>query len=290
MKRLLFILSLCVSTLSFAQQTYTINGESLQLDTEVEGTLDLLWASVDGQFRYFVKTGDNTVTELKNTKNDDNKYQNEYQATLTDLTGMNASKTKFTLFSLKQFVNKYNASEDDTYTANDSKAKLKTRLSFFGGLTNNPFVENPDNENALFFGTELEIVQDKAQPKHAGFVNLRYIAENDNLQYSATQLALGYRFRFINQDNFNVYAQTKFATLTNVNATYIVENPENPGTFVENKISNTEFDAPLIFGLGADFKVGNGYITLVFDSLFAAFSDNEGNFPTDVALGYKFNL
>lgn len=290
MKRLLFILSLCISTLSFAQQTYSINGESLKLDTEVEGTLDLLWTSVDGQFRYFIKTEDNVVTELKNTKGNNNKYQNEYQTTLTNLTDMDASKTKFTLFGLKQFVNKYNASVDDTYTANDSKPKLKTRLSVFGGLTNNPFVNNPDNENSLFFGTELEIVQDKAQPKHAGFVNLRYIAENDNLQYSATQLALGYRFRFINQDNFNVYAQTKFATLTNVNATYIVENPENPGNLIENEVSNTEFDAPLIFGLGADFKVGNGYITLIFDSLFAAFIDNEDNFPTDVALGYKFNL
>ena len=187
---------------------------------------------------------------------------------------------------MKQFINKYNTSVDDTYTANDSKPKLKTRLSVFGGLTNNPFVNNPDNENSLFFGTELEIVQDKAQPKHAGFVNLRYIAENDNLQYSATQLALGYRFRFVNQDNFNVYAQTKFATLTNVNATYIVENPENPGNLIENEVSNTEFDAPLIFGLGADFKVGNGYITLIFDSLFAAFIDNEDNFPMDAYLYY----
>ena len=290
MKRLFFILSLCFASINFAQQTYTVNNESLALNTEVEGTLDLLWNTFDGQFRYFVKTEDNTITELKNTKNSDNNYQNEYRKMLSDLTSMDASKTKFTLFSLKQFVNKYNTAQDETFVANDTKPKLKTRLGVFGGLTNNPFTSNPDNENALFFGTELEIVQDKEQPKHAGFINFRYITESENFKYSAAQLALGYRFRFINQDNFNVYGQTKFATLTMVDATFVVEDPENPGNFVTNKVSNTEFDAPLIFGIGADFKVGNGYITLVFDSLFAAFIKSGNNFPTDVALGYKFDL
>ncbi|MBB3124057.1 hypothetical protein FHS04_001566 [Mesoflavibacter sabulilitoris] len=290
MKRLLFILSLCVSTLSFAQQTYSVNGESLKLDTEVEGTLDLLWTSVDGQFRYFVKTEDKTITELKNTKNENNKYQNEYQATLADLTDMDASKTKFTLFDLKQFINKYNVSQDETYVSTEQKVKFKTRLGVFGGLTNNPFTSNPENESAVFFGTELELVQDKPQPKHAGFVNFRYTSKTDNFDYKAAQLALGYRFRFVNTNGFNMYAQTKFATLTKVDASFVIENPENPGTFVTNEVSNTEFDAPLIFGLGADFKVGNGYITFIYDSLFAAFIENGDHFSTDFALGYKFNL
>ena len=290
MKHLILLLSLCFASLSIAQQSYTINNETLELNTEVDGTLDLLWNSFDGQFRYFVKDANNKITELKNTKGTDNKYQNEYQATLTDLTGMNASKTKFTLFSLKQFINKYNVSQDETYVSTEQKVKFKTRLGVFGGLTNNPFTSNPENESAVFFGTELELVQDKSQPKHAGFVNFRYTSKTDNFDYKAAQLALGYRFRFVNTNGFNIYAQTKFATLTKVDASFVIENPENPGTFVTNEVSNTEFDAPLIFGLGADFKVGNGYITFIYDSLFAAFIENGDHFSTDFALGYKFNL
>jgi len=47
----------------------------------------------------------------------------------------------------------------------------------------------------------------------------------------------------------------------------------------------------LIFGLGADFKIcDSSYITFVYDSIFALLRDNEGNFPIDFAVGYKFNL
>ena len=50
-------------------------------------------------------------------------------------------------------------------------------------------------------------------------------------------------------------------------------------------------DAPIILGLGADIKLGNGYITLSANELFALINfDNQGNTPVDLRLGYKFNL
>ncbi|MCB0388348.1 MAG: hypothetical protein KDD23_06600, partial [Winogradskyella sp.] len=80
MKKLIFILCLSFSFVSLkAQETYTVNGETLELKTEVEGNLDLLWNIIDGQYRYFVRTEDGSIKELVNTKNPDTKkYQKEY--------------------------------------------------------------------------------------------------------------------------------------------------------------------------------------------------------------------
>ncbi len=290
MKKLAFLLALTISTYSFAQNTYTVNNETLALKTEVEGTLDLLWNIIDNQYRYFIKTEDNTLTELINIKGSNNKYNNAYQTTLSNLTGLDTSKTKLTLYSLKQFINEYNASKNSNYSYDSSKPKLSFRLGLFGGLTNNPFVFNPQNDKVAFFGAELELFEETVQPKHAGFLNIRSSRDSGPLNYSATQLSLGYRFRFINKAFFNVYGQTKFASLIFSNSTLSIEDSTNPGTFITSEQSNTAFDIPLAFGLGADFKVGNGYITFVADNLFAAFVSSTDNFPLDLALGYKFNL
>ena len=48
MKHLILLLSLCFASLCIAQQSYTIKNETLELNTEVDGTLDLLWNSFDG--------------------------------------------------------------------------------------------------------------------------------------------------------------------------------------------------------------------------------------------------
>ena len=60
---------------------------------------------------------------------------------------------------------------------------------------------------------------------------------------------------------------------------------------VTENISDTAFDAPFIFGIGADFKItDNSYIFIGYNQLFAAFLDNQGNFSTDITLGYKLSL
>jgi len=142
----------------------------------------------------------------------------------------------------------------------------------------------------LFFGAEFEFVSDKKTPRHAGFASVRYTTDKDEFQYSSNQIALGYRFRFLQSENINVYAQTKFATYTISESTTTYVDSDDPGVLISSKDSGSAFDAPFIFGLGADIKLGNGYVTLVYDSLFAAFVDNQDNFPVDFAIGYKFNL
>lgn len=293
MKKLVLIL-ICMasSSFAFAQQTYTVNNETLELKTEVEGTLDLLWNTFDGTYRYFIKKADDSIIELKNTKGSDNKFQNDYQTTLSSLTNTDASQVKLTTYSLKQFINNYNAQADPNYIISDSRSKLKLRLGVFGGLTNNPFVENPNNETVPFFGSELEVVSDNMSSRHAGFLSVKYGTESDAFKYSATQIALGYRFRFVNSAGFNLYGQTKFATFTfsKITVATSASAEGEPVSIQTEEVSSSAFDTPLIFGLGADIKVGNGYLSLVYDSLFAVFIDNEGNFPMDFAVGYKFNL
>lgn len=291
MKKFILLFSLfAISSYTFAQETYTFENETLELKTEAEGALDLLWNTFDGDFRYFIKTKDEQLVELKNTKDANNKYKDDYKIVLKDLTAMDASDVNLTTYSIKVFIDEYNNSKDSNYVSKESNTKAKLRLGAFGGITNNPFNINPNNEKVLLFGTELEIVSSNLDSKHGGFLNVRYTSDNDDFQYSATQVSLGYRYRFINKSNFNIYAQTKFATFTSSKITATIIDPTDVTNSITFEESSSSFDAPFIFGLGADIKLGNGYITLIYDSLFAVLIDNEGNFPVDFSIGYKFNL
>ena len=286
MKKIICILCLLLSFSALrAQESYTVAGETLELKTEVEGKLDLLWNIFDGRYRYFVRTEDNTITELKNTKQDRN-YQEEYKSVLSDLTnGTPTKKLNLTLFSLKEFIDNYNASVDDTYQSTATRSKMLFRLGVFGGITNSPFISNPDNVKSTLFGGELEIVEAKLISRHAVFMQLKHVLEHDDLPYTTTELSLGYRFRFINKESFSLYGNVKFATLNFSKATI-----SNSGDMLE-EFDETAFDVPFIFGVGADIRVTKGsYITLAYNELFALFIDNQGNFSTDFSIGYKFNL
>ena len=272
--------------LNYSQETYTVNGETLELKTEIDGKLDLLWNVIDGKYRYFVKTEDGTITELKNTKDDNNDYQEEYKSTLSSLTNGNSTdKLKLTLYSLRNYIDSYNASVDTSYTSTSTESNVQFRLGFSGGITNNPFVGNPDNTKTPLIGAELEIYEANVLPRHSGFLQARHAFENDDFKYSTSELSLGYRFRFINKERFSIYGQVKLATINFSNFTFLDEND------MEVDSNETSFDIPFIFGVGSDIKVGNNsYITIIYGELFALLLDNQGNFSTDIAIGYKFNL
>ncbi len=289
MKRIsLILLLISISFSAFSQKDYTVNGKTYNLKTEVEGSLNLIWNIVDGNYRYFVEN-DNKIEELVNTKNTSGSYQEEYITSLKQFTGstdINAKSVKLTLPSLRNFINGYNATQDENYSFSEKKLKLNTRLGLFGGITNNPFVENPDNSTTPLFGAELELYDDDKAKRHAAFLQLTHVLENDDVNYSATELALGYRFRFIYSKKFNLHANLKLVTLSFSNST---TTPEEGGEPIDK--SATSFDAPVIFGLGADIKISeNGFITLYYNELFALSLDNQGNFSTNLAIGYKFNL
>lgn len=290
MKKIICILCLILSV-SFlqAQESYTINGETLELKTEVDGQLDLLWNIIDGKYRYFVRTEDNTITELKNTKVD-RKFQEEYKTLLEELTNntMPTKRLNLTLFSLKEFIDSYNVSADSDYETNVSRSKLQFRLGVFGGMTNSPFVNNPNNEKTPLFGAELEVLETNRISRHAVFMQLKHVVEQDDINYSTTELSLGYRFRVINKEKFSLYANVKFATLNFANSTVVTD---NGGVITTEEFNETAFDVPFIFGVGADINITkNSFITLAYNELFALLLDNQGNFSTDFSIGYKFKL
>jgi hypothetical protein len=287
MKKILFVLLFCCAfQFSFSQNTYRINGEQLELITEVDGKLDLLWNTFNGEYRYFARTETGKLIELKNTKGSDNKYQEEYKTVLSDLTnGLPTEKLKLTVYDLKKYIDNYNTSVDSSYISVQKESKVKFRLGFSGGVTNNPFVGNPENIITPLIGAELEAFEETNLPRHSGFLQARHAFESDEFQFSTTEFSLGYRYRFINISAFSIYGQVKVATLNFTNA--IVTGSNN----TEQDINETAFDLPLIFGVGSDIKVGeNSFITIIYGELFAAFLDNQGNFPTDISVGYKFNL
>ena len=290
MKKIVCLFCLVFSfTFTGAQEKFTIDGEVLELKSEVDGKLDLLWNIIDGEYRYFIRTENGSVIELKNTKSN-GKFQQEYITLLNELTNesMSTKRLNLTLFSLKEFIDTYNSNSDSSYQSTAVRNKLQFRLGVFGGLTNSPFITNPDNLTTPLFGGELEVLDVDQISRHAVFLQAKHVLEQDELKYSTTELALGYRFRIINKSTFSLYGNMKFATINFSNATVVIDNGDDISI---EEISQTAFDIPFIFGVGADIKVSeNSYITLAYNELFALFLDNQGNFSQDFSIGYKFNL
>ena len=286
MKQLVLFLLLSISAIYVsAQERFTINGKTYELKTEVEGEIDLLWNTIDKEYRYFIRTNDGNFIELLNTKGSDNKYQEEYKVQLSRLTENSASTNNlnFTLPDIKSFVQVYNTSFGNTYLNNIERLKL--RLGIFGGITNQPFVSNPNNTTVPFFGAEIEGLSSYKTSNQAGFLSIIHALDNNDFKYSATQIGIGYRYRFINKSNFNIYGNLKIATYTFSKETIYITDTTN------EVFKESSFQIPCSFGLGADIKISNGsFITLAYNNLFAIFVNNSNNFPMDFALGLKFSL
>ncbi|MBA6153152.1 outer membrane beta-barrel protein [Gelidibacter maritimus] len=291
MKKLFLIaLLLFSSTLAIAQKSYTIDGQSIQLKTAVDGPVALLWNIIDEEYRYFIKTQDDQLVELINTKNANGVYQEQYKSALKDITNntLDVSKLKLRLPSLARFIERYNTAVNPDYISMHASFHPEIRLGIFGGITNSPFVENPQNVKSAVFGAEVEMLV-TANRRHSGYLQLRQVAEKDEFKYQTTELSLGYRYRFIENSRFSVYGDAKFATLNFTKATviYIDEND----TINTEHIDETAFDIPLIIGLGADVKLSNTiYANLGYNQIFAIFFKNQGNFSSDITLGLKFKI
>ncbi|MFK5983609.1 MAG: hypothetical protein QM499_11895, partial [Flavobacteriaceae bacterium] len=54
--------------------------------------------------------------------------------------------------------------------------------------------------------------------------------------------------------------------------------------------SEDNFSALMSFGIGADYKLGNGYLTFLYGDIVSVVEGNNGEFPIDFTIGYKFNL
>lgn len=267
-----------------AQKSYTVNGSTYSLKTEVEGPLTLLWNVIDDEYRYFAKKG-NEIVELKNTRVDGT-YQEEYKQTLRELTADNpvdASKTNLTLVSLRNYFNAYNKKVDPAYEEKSTSVELSTRLGVFAGMSNNTATTNPENVFAPLAGIEFEVTDNVMLKRHALVLQFRHSFEAKDYDLTFSQFSLNYRFKFIDNNQLSVFAQAKMITLTfSKLAEDNVEGLEN--------LSNTAFNTPVGLGLGLDYKIGNGFLTFGLNDLVSPGVDTNGEFSVDVTLGYKFNL
>ncbi|MGB3606137.1 hypothetical protein [Psychroserpens sp.] len=279
----IFCLLVCFS-FAKAQETMVVNGEPLELKQAVDGQLDLFWTIVNRDYRFFVRQENGELTELFDTD------QNNYKLTLSDLTNATVptSNVKFTRSSLKDYIDIYNGQQNSDYVVAPNQKRLKLRVGIFGGITNSPFITNPDNESTPLFGGELEVLDINEASRHALFLQLKHVLEQDYIKYSTTEIALGYRFRAINKKCYSLYGNMKFATLNFSNAEVTTIEDDS---IISEEFSETSFDIPFIFGIGADIRVTeNSFVTLAYNELFAIFLDNKGNFSTNFTVGYKINL
>lgn len=294
MKRLLPLLVLCLCfTHLQAQQTksYQVDGQTYSLQTEVKGTITLLWNVIDREYRYFVEK-DNQVTELRNTKTEDG-YTQEYKQQLKSLTqgaNMDTSKLRLTLGSLRKFINDYNATVDPAYEDNSFLVDLEYRLGAFGGVTNNIFTTNPTNESTPQFGIDFELYDPVALPTHAIVLQFKQTLSTDEFDYQSSQFSLNYRLKFIRSKAIDVFINTKLVTLTSAKRDEPLLLEGEDGSTVTKSQEGTNLQGPLIFGLGADIRLGKGFITLNYHDAFSFVIDDNGEFPVDVSIGYKFIL
>jgi hypothetical protein len=283
---MLFLLS--AGTLQ-AQQQYTIDGQTYTLNTEVEGSLTLLWNTIDGEYRYFSKKGD-AIEELKNTKQNGD-YQEEYKAILKRQTSdavISTEKVNLTLPSLHAFFAKYNKLKDPNFNEDVKSIDLQFRLGAFAGVSNSVFTKNETNALQPVAGIDLEMVDAVKLKRHAMVLRFKQTFESSDYKYSASQLSLNYRFKFIKTPKFDAFVNAKFAALTFSSMEYTVI--PFGGMATVYKESGSDFSAPFTFGIGADYKVGNGYITFNYNDILGLNVDSNEEFPLDLTLGYKFNL
>ncbi len=290
----LFIFLLFASPL-IAQETYTVAGEQLSLKTEVDGPIILLWNTLEGEYRYFIKKG-TVISELKNTRVG-KKYNEEYKQVLkkntTDVS-ISTDKVKLTRASLKSFFIDYNSLKDSGFSVEQNSVNLKLRLGAFAGVTNSVFSVNPDNSFQPTLGIDFEIVDNNLLKRHAIVLVFKHTFETSDYKYSASNFSLNYRFKFIKKQKIDVFINTKFAGYSNVtqDKEFGIDTDDDGENddFEIRSVTESNFSPFVNFGLGVDYALCNGYLTFSYNDIVSLTDDSNGEFPLDFTLGYKFNL
>lgn len=182
-------------------------------------------------------------------------------------------------------------SREDKGTA--SERNVTVRLGAFVGVSNNIFLTKNDNGIGPIAGVDIEVLDSVNLRRHALVLRAKQTLETGDTNLRALQFSLNYRLKFIQTPKFDAYVNAKFASYTYAqkDVTIIVENgpADGPTTIVEER-KGGDFTAPGAFGIGADYKVGNGYITFNYNDIVAIGINSNDEFPTEFTLGYKFIL
>ena len=285
----LIIFLVFLSTSSFGQEVFIIEGDTLNLRREVKGTLSLYYSEKAPDLRYFVQKGKRMVELLEEKTEGTPKYKLQLEE-LTSDANMEVTDVKFELYSLKHFTNLYNAKVQADYEYNASTDNIRMRLGLFTGISNNKYTDNPENILAPVFGLEFEIYDPNLAPRHSAFLQLRQSFKRDQFRYTSTQLSINYRFKIIRLPRMDFHIDTELANLMySISETEVTNDAGEITEIQEDR--GFSFTAPLSFGVGSDIRVTeNGYISLGYNDIVSIVLDGNGHFPVDFTIGYKYNL
>lgn len=288
---LLVVLFLGFPWIGFSQEITEIDGKTYELTTEVEGPMTLLWSKEGKKFRFFSKK-EGEIVELKNTKTG-GKFQEEYKEVLKNQTrdiSISSEKVKFTPRSLAAFFNEYNRLKDPEYALHKKESDLEFRLGFFGGVDNVIFTDNINNSLHGIGGIDFELVDPKLK-HHALVLQLKQTFKTDDHDYSSSEMSFNYRFKFLVSEKMDVFINFRFAAFYFSEERYEVFEENDPnGSWISYSDSGFGVGAPLTFGIGADYKIGNGYLTFGFQDIFGLNVTSNKEFPIHFSLGYKWVL
>lgn len=268
-----------------AQEIFIIEGDTLELKREVKGTLNLYWGQENNDFRYFVQKS----KRMKELTNLNGEYKNQLAELTTDA-DISTRDVKFALYSLKHFVNQYNALIQEDYLYNTSTPNIQNRIGLFTGLSNNKYTNNPENIIAPVLGVEFEFFDPNLAPRHVAFLQLRQSFKRKEYRYASTQFSVNYRFKALYFSGFDIHIDAELATLYYSEDQIPITNDSGEVIAIEDDRGFT-FTAPFSFGIGTDIKVTDeSFISLSYNDFVSLLLDGNGSFPIDFSVGYKFNL
>jgi len=280
-------LFICFATNLVAQETYIIKGDTLNLQREVKGPLSLFWVKEGLGYRYFVQKGKRMI-ELRNE--DNSQIFKEQLEEITADVKIKAQDVKFVLYSLKHFINRYNAMVQEDYEYNEASDNIKQRIGLFVGLSNNKFTENPHNVLAPVMALEYEFFDPNLAPRHVAFLQLRQSFKQDKYRYSSTQFSLNYRFKALYFSGFDIHIDTELATFLYSEDNIRITDESGEVTAIKED-TGFSFTAPFSFGIGSDIQLTeNSFISISYNDFFSIVLDGNGSFPIDFTVGYKYNL
>lgn len=285
---LLFILFVFTFNFSQAQDSHYPDLDINQLRAAVVGDISLLWMKDDNNYRYFLKDADKVI-ELKNSEKD-GKKQEEYKTVIREHTDNNADveKVRFNLRSLSTFFSRYNLSKD---SSGESLMKSEHRLGIFGGSDQAAYTYNPMNVIHPMTGVEYELSETGARRRFSLVARFTHTFENQEHSYSASKFSLNTRYKFIRTKKIDFYVNAKLAEYNFVNYEILGEVKVDDEVTEEVLYrSNSGLSVPFHFGLGIDYKIGNGYLNLSYNDIIGINSTANNSLPFNLSLGYKFIL
>lgn len=270
-----------------AQEEYNVDGQVYLLRSDVKGELELLWNIIDNEYRFFLKDGD-VITELKSSDHG-GRYRNDYKQLLEERTAdadLSTKRVSLSLLSLHNFFVEYNSIKDPKFFAESNNAPLQLWVGTYGGTTNSIFTENITNESQPVVGFELELIDTIKLKRHTIVLDLRNTFKGNEHKYSATQFGLSYRFKFVKSVKFDMFLNTKIVTFAFFEKEIFGIEEKDP----IRKFSGNNYTTPLTFGIGADYKVGKGYMTFGYHDFVSLMMDSNEENAMDFSLGYKFQI